>query len=81
MPESESSSPLPENKDKDKEQKQEQKQDQKQEQDQKQKQDDDINALSGNRVGVEIEPDVKANRVVVQMCSCSVVWNCFSYPN
>ena len=48
--------------------------------DQPQQQDDDINALSGNRVGVEIEPDVKANRVIVQMCSCSVVWNCFSYP-
>jgi hypothetical protein len=48
--------------------------------DQKQNQDDDINALSGNRVGVEIEPDVKANRVIVQMCSCSVVLNCFSYP-
>ena len=41
---------------------------------------EDINALSGNKVGVEIEPDVKANRVVVQMCSCSIVWNCFSYP-
>ena len=45
-----------------------------------QDQDDDINALSGNKVGVEIEPDVKANRVIVQICSCSVVWNCFSYP-
>lgn len=44
------------------------------------KQDDDINALSGNKVGVEIEPDVKGNRVVVQICSCSIVWNCFSYP-
>ena len=49
-------------------------------QDQGQDQDDDINALSGNKVGVEIEPDVKANRVIVQICSCSVVWNCFSYP-
>jgi hypothetical protein len=47
---------------------------------QEQDQDDDINALSGNKVGVEIEPDVKANRVIVQICSCSVVWNCFSYP-
>jgi hypothetical protein len=45
-----------------------------------QNQDEDINALSGNKVGVEIEPDVNANRVVVQICSCSVVWNCFSYP-
>ncbi len=43
-------------------------------------QDDDVNALSNNKVGVEIEPDVKANRVIVQICSCSVMWNCFSYP-
>jgi len=39
---------------------------------------DDINALSDNKVDVEIEPDVKANRVAVQICSCSLVFNCFS---
>lgn len=47
---------------------------------QKEEDQEDINALSGNKVGVEIEPDVKANRVIVQICSCSIVWNCFSYP-
>ena len=40
---------------------------------------DDINALSDNKVDVEIEPDVKANRVIVQICSCSLVFNCFSW--
>lgn len=39
---------------------------------------DDINALSDNKVDVEIEPDVKSNDVVVQICSCSLVFNCFS---
>jgi hypothetical protein len=37
-----------------------------------------VDALSNNKVGVEIEPDVKANRVYLQICSCSIVWNCFS---
>ena len=39
---------------------------------------DDINALSDNKVDVEIEPDVKSNDVVVQICSCSLIFNCFS---
>jgi hypothetical protein len=39
---------------------------------------DDVNALSDNKVDVEIEPDVKSNDVVVQICSCSLVFNCFS---
>ena len=37
----------------------------------------DIKALSDNKVEVEIEPDVKSNNVNVQMCSCSIVFNCF----
>jgi hypothetical protein len=37
-----------------------------------------VEALSNNKVGVEIEPDVKENRVIIQICSCSIVWNCFS---
>lgn len=40
----------------------------------------EVDALSNNKVGVEIEPDVKANRVSVQICSCSLIFNCFS-PN
>jgi hypothetical protein len=40
----------------------------------------DINAFSNDKVGVEIEPDVKSNNVNLQMCSCSIVLNCFS-PN
>jgi len=39
---------------------------------------DDINALSDNKVDVEIEPDVKENRVSIQICSCSLVFNCFT---
>ena len=41
------------------------------------KDEDDIRALSDNKVDVEIEPDVKANNVNIQMCSCSIVFNCF----
>ena len=41
--------------------------------------DDDINALSDNKVDVEIEPDVKSNNVHVQLCSCSIVLNCFTF--
>ena len=41
------------------------------------KDEDDIRALSDNKVDVEIEPDVKSNNVHVQMCSCSIVFNCF----
>jgi hypothetical protein len=41
--------------------------------------DDDINALSDNKVDVEIEPDVKSNNVHVQLCSCSIVLSCFTF--
>ena len=41
--------------------------------------DDDINALSDNKVDVEIEPDVKSNRVHLQLCSCSIILNCFTF--
>ena len=41
--------------------------------------DDDVNVLSGdNKVDVDIEPDVKSNDVYLQLCSCSLVFNCFS---
>ena len=43
--------------------------------------DDDINALSDNKVDVEIEPDVKSNRVHLQLCSCSIILNCFTRSN
>jgi len=42
---------------------------------------DDVNVLSGdNKVDVEIEPDVKANKInmYVQVCSCSIIFHCFS---
>ena len=39
---------------------------------------EDINALSDNKVDVEIEPDVKSNRVNIQICSCSFILNCFT---
>jgi len=42
---------------------------------------DDVNALSDNKVGVEIEPDVKSNNVHLQLCSCSIVLNCFTHSN
>lgn len=42
-------------------------QDQDQNKDQNTDQDQEVEALSNNKVGVEIEPDVKANRVNVQM--------------
>lgn len=39
----------------------------------------DVNVLSGdNKVDVEIEPDVKSNDVYIQLCSCSMILNCFS---
>jgi len=41
--------------------------------------DDEINALSDNKVDVEIEPDVKSNNVTIQICSCSIVFNCFTH--
>jgi hypothetical protein len=43
--------------------------------------DNDVNVLSGdNKVDVEIEPDVKANKInmYVQFCSCSIIFHCFS---
>ena len=43
--------------------------------------DDDVNVLSGdNKVDVEIEPDVKSNKInmYVQICSCSIIFHCFS---
>lgn len=46
--------------------------------------DDDVNVLSGdNKIDVEIEPDVKANKVnmYVQLCSCSIIFHCFSNNN
>ena len=45
------------------------------------KEDNDVNLLSGNnKVDVEIEPDVKSNNVnmYVQLCSCSLIFHCFS---
>ena len=41
----------------------------------------DVNVLSGdNKVDVEIEPDVKGNKInmYVQICSCSIIFHCFS---
>jgi hypothetical protein len=46
--------------------------------------DDDVNVLSGdNKVDVEIEPDVKANKtyMYLQLCSCSIIFHCFSNNN
>jgi len=43
--------------------------------------DNDVNLLSGdNKVDVEIEPDVKGNKInmYVQLCSCSIIFHCFS---
>ena len=31
-----------------------------------------------NKVDVDIEPDVKSNHVNFQMCTCSIILNCFS---
>jgi len=39
----------------------------------------DVNVLGGdNKVAVDIEPDVKSNDVYLQLCSCSLVLNCFA---
>jgi len=44
--------------------------------------DEDLNILSGdNKVDVEIEPDVKANGLTLQICSCSLIFNCFTGRN
>lgn len=40
---------------------------------------EEVNALSDNKVDVEIEPDVKSNNVNLQLCSCSIVFNCFTF--
>jgi hypothetical protein len=41
--------------------------------------DNDINVLSGdNKIDVGIKPDVKSNDVYLQLCSCSLVFNCFT---
>jgi len=43
--------------------------------------DSDVNVLGGdNKVDVEIEPDVKSNKVnmYVQICSFSIIFHCFS---
>lgn len=41
---------------------------------------DDINALSDNKVSVDIDPNVKSNTVPIQICSCSfsLVFHCFT---
>jgi hypothetical protein len=37
------------------------------------------NVLSGdNEVDVDIEPDVKNNATHIHLCSCSIVFNCFT---
>ena len=39
----------------------------------------DVHVLSGdNKVDVDIEPDVKSNDVYLQICSCSLVFNCLT---
>jgi hypothetical protein len=43
------------------------------------KADDNINVLSGdNKIDVGIKPDVKSNDLYLQLCSCSIVFNCFT---
>jgi hypothetical protein len=46
----------------------------------KPQEDNDIEALSNNKVDVEIEPDVKANVVKINMCSFVCSLNCLSRP-
>ena len=41
------------------------------------KQETDVNAFCNDKVDVEIEPDVKSNKVYIHLCSCSIVLNCF----
>jgi hypothetical protein len=38
--------------------------------------DQTVNALSENKVDVDIEPETKGNRVNVQLCSLSLIFNC-----
>lgn len=41
--------------------------------------DNDMHVLSGNNTGnVDIEPDVKANHLYLQICVCSFLLNCFT---
>lgn len=45
------------------------------------KEENDVNVLSGdNKVDVDIEPDVKSNdiKMYIQLCSCSIIFHCFS---
>ena len=35
-----------------------------------------VSALSDNKVDVDIEPETKGNRVNVQLCSLSIIFNC-----
>jgi hypothetical protein len=45
----------------------------------KKDEDDNVNVLSGdNKVDVDIVPDVKSNDVYLQLCSCSLVFNCLT---
>jgi hypothetical protein len=38
-----------------------------------------VKILDGdNKVDVEIEPDVKNNTTKIQLCSCSIIFNCFT---
>jgi hypothetical protein len=39
----------------------------------------DVKILDGdNKVDVDIEPDVKHNVTNIQLCSCSIILNCFT---
>jgi hypothetical protein len=40
--------------------------------------DNNIDTLNNNKVGVDIDPNVKSNKVNLQICSCSIIFNCFS---
>jgi hypothetical protein len=45
----------------------------------KEQEEEDVNILSGdNKVDVDIEPDVKADGLILQICSCSFIFNCFT---
>jgi len=39
----------------------------------------EVEALSNNKVKVEIEPDVKSNDIKLSNCSLSLVFHCFSW--
>jgi hypothetical protein len=42
------------------------------------KEETEVDALNNNKVDVDIEPDVKANDVKINLCSLSCIFNCFS---